>query len=339
MSFVFSIKDSLRQSVEASSGGRNTVIYDDKGYPSIMVIIPRFNLSDINPNWENVCHPAFDVDGVMKSEIFVSKYPNVVHDGRGYSLPHVDPASMVTFDNAKSYCTNKGKGWHLFSNAERAAIALYSLKNGTQPFGNNSHGKDFYHPNQRGTIADETVLDNGKYTRTKTGGNVNWSHTHDSFGIYDLNGNVAEWLGGVKYYKGSLYVAGDNNTARNNYDAEEKENSVDGFLNLNLGFDSLGNYTSSEPANDSENVGKVFSSVSGGNEVMEHLALAPVNEDTLKAGLRNDYLYVKKALAEFIPVFGGSFADELTAGVFSLNFSLPRSYAGLDVGFRSAYTN
>lgn len=34
MSLQISIPDALRQSVEAASGGVNTVLYDDKGYPS-----------------------------------------------------------------------------------------------------------------------------------------------------------------------------------------------------------------------------------------------------------------------------------------------------------------
>ncbi len=40
MPFVFSIKDSYRQAVEAATGGKCTVMYDDQGYPSIMVLFP-----------------------------------------------------------------------------------------------------------------------------------------------------------------------------------------------------------------------------------------------------------------------------------------------------------
>lgn len=39
MAFTFSIKDTYRQAVEAASGGKQTVLYDDKGYPSIMNVI------------------------------------------------------------------------------------------------------------------------------------------------------------------------------------------------------------------------------------------------------------------------------------------------------------
>src|SRR5690606_12542231 len=123
MAFVFSIKDSYRQAVEAATGGRNTVMYDDRGYPSIMVAIPQFRLSDIFPEWPNVVHPAFIVNGVEKSEIWISKYQNVVYDGRAYSLPGQDPRTSITFDAARAACFAKGPGWHLMTNAEWAAVA------------------------------------------------------------------------------------------------------------------------------------------------------------------------------------------------------------------------
>lgn len=47
MAFTFSIKDTYRQAVEAASGGKQTVLYDDKGYPSIMNIIPKLSYKDV----------------------------------------------------------------------------------------------------------------------------------------------------------------------------------------------------------------------------------------------------------------------------------------------------
>lgn len=142
MPFVLSVKDAYRQAVESASGGKNTVMYDDKGNPSIMVMVPRFNLSDVIDGAPNLPHPAFVVNGAVKSEIWISKYQNVVHDGRAYSIPGMDPRTSVTYDQAKSYCAAKGPGWHLMTNAEWAAIALWCKKNGTMPRGNNNYGKD-----------------------------------------------------------------------------------------------------------------------------------------------------------------------------------------------------
>ena len=36
------LKDTLRESVEAATGGKVTVLYDDKGYPSYMNVIVSF---------------------------------------------------------------------------------------------------------------------------------------------------------------------------------------------------------------------------------------------------------------------------------------------------------
>jgi phosphate/sulfate permease len=58
---MFSVyfKDPLRASVEAASGGKRTVIYDDKKNPSIMYDIPKFKNSDIDSSLGTDTHPAF----------------------------------------------------------------------------------------------------------------------------------------------------------------------------------------------------------------------------------------------------------------------------------------
>ena len=42
------IKDSLRQAVEAASGGLQTVLYTAKGQPTFMNIIEKFDMSTID---------------------------------------------------------------------------------------------------------------------------------------------------------------------------------------------------------------------------------------------------------------------------------------------------
>ena len=65
------LKDTLRESVEAATGGKVTVLYDDKGYPSYMNVIPKFKVEDIDASLGTGVHPAFIVGGVEKSEIFI----------------------------------------------------------------------------------------------------------------------------------------------------------------------------------------------------------------------------------------------------------------------------
>lgn len=74
MAFTFSIKDTYRQAVEAASGGKQTVLYDDKGYPSIMNIIPKLSYKDVGLSDSTKALPAFMVDDAEKSEIFIGTF-------------------------------------------------------------------------------------------------------------------------------------------------------------------------------------------------------------------------------------------------------------------------
>ena len=72
MASIYSIKDTYRAAVEAATGGKNTVIYDDKGNPSIMVAIPKFKIKDVIDGGSDKVHPAFIVNGVEKDVIWKS---------------------------------------------------------------------------------------------------------------------------------------------------------------------------------------------------------------------------------------------------------------------------
>ncbi|MDD2895477.1 MAG: hypothetical protein PHG81_05595 [Aliarcobacter sp.] len=122
------LKDTLRAGVEAATGGKVTVLYDDKGYPSYMNVIPKFKVEDIDASLGTGVHPAFIVGGVEKSEIFIGQYQAHVKNGMPVSMPGFKPTTSVDFDTAKAYCKNKGQGWHLMTNWEWAAMALYSVK-------------------------------------------------------------------------------------------------------------------------------------------------------------------------------------------------------------------
>ena len=155
------IVDSYRRAVEAASGGKNTVIRDKAGNPSVMVVIPKFKLEDIDASLGTGTHPAFIVHGKEVPEIYYPKFQNVVQNGCAVSQPGMDPAVWVNFDQARAYALAKGPGWHLANNAEWAAIALWAWKNGTQPRGNTSSGK-----------SHEATYENGRHGgdgRTLTG--------------------------------------------------------------------------------------------------------------------------------------------------------------------------
>ena len=200
---LYSIKDAFKANLESASGGKNTVMYDAAGNASIMVAIPKFKLSDIVPTWPSTVHPAFIVNGVEKSYIYVSKYLNCLDNGYAVSMAGQDPAAGYTFDQARTACEKKGKGWHIMNNTEWAAIALWCWKNGFQPHGNNNHGCDITYPWEHGVPAS---MDGSQVGRTLTGsGPATCYHDGTEFGIADMNGNVWEWTDGVKTIDGKIY--------------------------------------------------------------------------------------------------------------------------------------
>ena len=135
----FSVKDTLRASIEAVSGGRNTIMYDDQGNPNIMVCIPKFDTKYMGVPIPGT-HPAFNLgNGKECPEIWVSKYQNthgnggvpvsVIFDDRIPTTETIPTTSKFerfgfydcTPSEGAELCEKKGKGWHLMSNIEWCA--------------------------------------------------------------------------------------------------------------------------------------------------------------------------------------------------------------------------
>ena len=161
--------DSAKFALEAASGGKNTLIFDDLGIPSVMVRIPRFNWADVVDGGEDKPCSAFMVNGDLLDYIYISKYHNVIENGRAYSLPGRDPAHTITIDDAREACERKGKGWHLFTNAEWSAISHWCMKNGSVPRGNSHWGLAYGATHERGILSPENELSVTASARTLTG--------------------------------------------------------------------------------------------------------------------------------------------------------------------------
>lgn len=335
--------DAIKLSVEASMPN-NTVLFDDKGMPSIMVKIPKFKISDVIVGGSETTHPAFIVDGVEKDFIYISKYQNTVIDDRAYSLPMQDPKTYTTFDQAKQYSENKGKGWHLMTNAEWSAIALWCLKNGFMPRGNNNYGSDHSAAYEKGV---QTTTSDGKTNRVATGsGPVTWAHNGDSSGIYDLNGNVAEWVGGFRLNAGEIQIIPDNNaatTGTNQTASSPLWKGVTKTGNLvapgssgTLKYDTAAKLVETitgTPGQTSvvfQNMSK-DASIETVPEILKALGLFPAG-----AELGGDSFYIDNR-DERLACRGGNWSYTSNAGVFYLYGYSPRSGSNAHVGFRAAF--
>ena len=193
----------------------NEILYDDKGLPSIMVKIPKLTYAQLGMGESNAVHPAFIVNGQEIDALWISKYINVVQNGRAYSLPGVEPANNMTFDTARGYCEAKGAGWHMMTRMEWGLILRWCQNNGVMPKGNNNYGK---HSTETSYKAIPTTFGTGadasKIYHTAVGtGPLTWYHDQSPSGIADLVGDISEWHGGIRRVGRELQILANNNGA------------------------------------------------------------------------------------------------------------------------------
>lgn len=357
--------DLVKLALKATCPG-NDILLDDKGLPSVMVRIPKFKISDVITGGSNSTHPAFIVNGVEVPEIYISKFQNVVYNGRAYSLPGEDPKTNINFDTARQACEAKGPGWHLMTNAEWAAIALWCRKNSLMPKGNNNYGKD---TSKSTFVAIPTSDSNGgtydtgdTIGRVATGtGPVTWSHNGEVTGIWDLNGNVWEWVGGYRTVDGEIQILPNNDAAdADNSQAADstkwKAILQDGSLvapgtantlkwdytadpgtaygGKSFRLNTVLAYPQTVEAPNGDNDFASLAAAAGVTvpEILKALALFPA--DTGDHG--SDRIYMRN-IGERLAFRGGNWFSGSAAGVFGLYGGDPRSHVNTNIGFRSAF--
>ena len=349
--------DDLKLATEAMSGGKNTVLLDDVGMPSIMVVIPKMNNKDLVTGATDETHPAFVVDGVEKDKVYISKYLNIVQNNRAYSLPMQDPRANVVFNSALNYCKNKGEGWGLTPYSLWAAIALWCKKNKTQPRGNNNFGNDYTYKFEKGIAT--TVDSDGRTNRTATGsGPVTWYHDYTIAGICDMNGNVSEWNAGARIVEGVLQFIPYANCMEPEIDLKDTSNywktmSDSGCfaeigdtnaIKLDYIEDKWAYITNDQNFTSQTNAARQckFTNITYNSEYLDNnaamflkkMALLPETDDT---DYGDDVFIANNGASECVLYRGGYWGHSGGAGVFFANLSNPRTSDLTSIGFRSAY--
>lgn len=366
------IKDTLRQSVEAASGGLQTVRYTAKGQPSFMNIIKKFDMSTIDPALSGT-HPAFIINGVEVGQLLIGTYTASLINGELLSLPNrqTSTPTLVAAVTAARAC---GAGFHVMTNAEWSAIQMQCYAMGFNPKGNNYYGRDATDSTQYGRRVDGASATDGITTGTPTiytgSGPVSFRHNNAYNGISDVNGNYNLLTPDVRLCgaTGELHIFANNNAAADGVDLSATSaswkaiNAVTGeLMELSYtgtpGVDFVSNLTNSVRILNASAAGanytltavdgSPFSSIANAGTVpvsatalavLKKYGLYPLVADAAKLGSDKILIYASPAVAasERMLLRQGTYSDGPSAGVWMAAFNGLRAASGVS-GFRVAY--
>lgn len=274
----------------------------------------------------------FKINGKIVPAILISQFHNTILQGVPVSLPYQQPAHSVNMSDAMRLCKEKGKGWHLMTNAEYTYLLHEAEELGHQIGGNTDYGKNAKNPEEKGVRYDSG--------RTLTGCDpLSWSHDGTKNGVFGICGNFWEWVAGLRLHKGVVEYIKDNDAAAENYGKHSPgwiAAEVDGKA-LKLHGNSTGGVTMTtadeiEDEWDGCHISELqLDGLAEVPEIAYRLGIVPHDWKNETAGIWAD-----SALEEAVPLRGSSFYFTSDGGAAAVNLYLARSSSRGNVSFRSA---
>lgn len=352
---------------------KHEIIRDKNGRPNYVFKLEKFNWDPVNGFNSTEVHPAFVVNGTVVDAIYIGQYQAIIYDpttfaiqgdtdpasssspyvaGSGHdfiaqSIPNQDPRVKIDFDAARKACANMNgngvNGWHLMSNAEWAALALWAQAH-EMPLGNNSYGDDYSDPTVKGIMAPGNNFNGPNPSRWLTGsGGLKTAHDRTRKGVFDLNGNVWEWVDGLKLVDGKIFVAGNLNSSPsgigNSFQAAEADWFDTGMFVYWDGSSTIIEFSSvdrgvSMDGQDPNYKAMQFDDIQGADDNLKKLAIGPVQTGLNKHG--GDHTWWRN-YAERVPLRGGGWSYGSYAGMFTLYLFVGRGSHSWTFGFRPAF--
>lgn len=305
-------------------------------------------------------HPAYSVAGVAKTQLLIGMFKGTSFNGSTYHgsgtgwrsvcWPGLMPTGSLTFDQAKALHTNKGAGWHLMSMWERGLFVHMPMKMGTEPRGNSYYGRT----HESGYEYECAVRSDGLEPGTASGtakhrngsGPTSWAHNKERWGIHDLSGGMSEWVDGFKIVDGQIFMPNDNNfnLAEGSWPAQGVffDNSVAGSGGAPRLSNALVNaLTDPNYTTVTHNALTLTAGFDGLDLAKrQRMLLASIAPKIASGGVNpwspKGTLYLRN-YGERLPLVGGSWNGDSSAGLAVLYLSNLRSVVVNSLGFRPAF--
>ena len=327
---ILDLSEDVVKSIAMASGGKLIALKDDNGNTNLFFRVPVCSYEDygLDGKYGTGVMSCFDKgNGTYWDELLYAAVPASIIGGNAVSVPNLDPANNINYDESVNYCGALGAGYHLATSHEWACVSFiveHMVANGEeQPKGNTYYGQSYDDNSKIGSRSDGlTPGDISGTARTKGGsGPIEWNHNGQTYGIDGLVGNLWEWVGGFKIVDGQTISSTFNNQLEIDwvpqacvFDAGNKLNSV-----------KTGNLTGGSVEWNA--IGKDASYVT--NQLMKRMLIEPDNSLLVGRCFYNNS-------GERLPLRGGNWNLTSDSGLGAVNLNLIRSSKDPKIGFRFA---